>query len=71
MNPHEQLITGLVLETIQPMPPEQRAIYLHALAALSSSDDMAANLEQLAQDCEGIASRHRQLVLDFKRRTEG
>lgn len=65
MNEHEQLISALVIETTASYPLPKRAKYLHALAALCSDDKIAADLAQIAQDCDAIDRRVGQLALNF------
>ena len=69
MSAAEQKISELVLDTIAAMPVAQRIGYLHALARVCSSDELVVKLTALACDLEEIEAKHRQLVLDFKRRS--
>ena len=71
MSNHEKAITELVLSAVEPMPLDRRADFYGHLAALVSDDQLDVNLGTMADELRKVAHSHRQLVLNFQRRTEG
>lgn len=62
-------LVEFILEKVAGEPLEKRA-QLYRLIVLSCSDqDLTASVRALADECDEIERRHRQLVLDFKRRS--
>jgi hypothetical protein len=70
MNDHERIIVACVLQSVEEMTPRERAIHYQALARLTSSDDVVAQLIALAAQCEALDRDCKQLSLDFKRRAQ-
>jgi hypothetical protein len=56
---------------MQSEPIDTRIELARALAAMSADKTQAALLNQMADELEAVQRRHKQLVLDFRRRTEG
>lgn len=83
MNPARQLLTDYVLEHCVQEPLQLRLSLYRALAAdlpeaspdfnhlTSMADDLEEEVERHQLKLFELGQRHQQLVLDFKRRTNG
>jgi hypothetical protein len=66
-----RLLQEFILEKIEGESLGRRIVLKRALAHETTDKTLALRLNALADDLEQIEARHRQLVLDFKRRAEG
>lgn len=64
-------ITCFVLEQIESQPLSRRAALYRDLALISGTSALAGRYNQLAANCEALINAHDQLVLDFRRSSNG
>lgn len=65
------IITDFVLSRLEGETVKKRIKILTALSALTPSKTDRAEIQANVAGLRAIETRHRQLVLDFKRRAEG
>lgn len=68
MTPSEHLLVEFVLEKIEGEPMARRIGLLHGLGCMTAGHQISMTFHTMADELEQIEEKHRQLVLDFKRK---